>query len=188
MSVWTRRQFLKLGLAGLISTTGIFSILKGYKQNHHIVDIVEFPDPILRAVSEPIELIDDTTVTLANSMISILQYHAPFTFLFKGSLYNGLAAPQIGVQKRIIVCGLRGAIKTLINPEIVDKRGMYANSEYCLSLPQYERKIISRSQHVRVKYKTLENKEKIISAQNSYAALLEHEIDHLKGVLYIDYA
>jgi peptide deformylase len=187
MSVWTRRQFLKLGLAGLISTTGIFSILKGYKQKHHIVDIVEFPDPILRAVSEPIELIDNTTVTLANSMTAILQYHAPFAFLFKASLYNGLAAPQIGVQKRIIVCGLRGEIKALINPEIVEKRGTITNSEYCLSLPQYERKLIARSQIVRVKYQTLENKEKIISAQSSYAALLEHEIDHLNGVLYIDY-
>lgn len=170
-----------------MGTTGIYSFLKRYKQNHHIVDIVEFPDPMLRAVSESIELIDDTTVALANSMISILQYHAPFAFLFKGSLHKGLAAPQIGVQKRMIVCGLRGEIKTMINPEIVDKRGTYANSEYCLSLPQHERKIIARSEWVRVKYKTLENAEKIIWARNSYAALLEHEIDHLNGVLYIDY-
>ena len=184
---WNRRQFLKLSIAGLLGTTGIFSFLKGYKQKHHIVDIVEFPDPILRAVSESIDCIDDTSVTLANSMISILQYHAPFAFLFKGSLYNGLAAPQIGVQKRMIVCGLRGEIKTLINPEIVDKSGTYANSEYCLSLPQHQRKMITRSQHVRLRYKTLENIEKIVSVQNSYAALLEHEIDHLNGVLYIDY-
>lgn len=186
--MWNRRQFLRLSLAGLLGTTGIFSFLKRYKQKHHIVDIVEFPDPILRAVSESIEVIDDTTVTLANSMISILQYHAAITFLFKGSLYKGLAAPQMGVQKRMIVCGLWGEIKTLINPEIVEKRGTYANSEYCLSLPQYERKMITRSQYVRLRYKTPENKEKIISAQNSYAALLEHEIDHLNGVLYIDYA
>lgn len=48
--------------------------------------------------------------------------------------------------------------------------------------------MIKRSQYVRVKYKTLENAEKTIGAKNSYAALLEHEIDHLNGVLYIDYA
>ncbi|MGD9236469.1 MAG: peptide deformylase [Desulfobacterales bacterium] len=149
--------------------------------------MVEFPDLILRAVSESIDCIDHTSVTLANSMISILQYHAPFAFLFKGSLYNGLAAPQIGVHKRMIVCGLRGEIKTLINPEIVDKSGTHANSEYCLSLPHPERKMITRSQHVRLRYKTLENSEKIVSVQNSYAALLEHEIDHRNGVLYIDY-
>ena len=98
-----------------------------------------------------------------------------------------MAAPQVGIQKRLIVCGLQGEIKILINPEIVEKRGTITNSEYCLSLPQYERKLIARSQIVRVKYQTLENKEKIISAQSSYAALLEHEIDHLNGVLYIDY-
>ncbi|MGD8990749.1 MAG: peptide deformylase [Desulfobacterales bacterium] len=120
-------------------------------------------------------------------MIAILQYHAPLAFLFKAALYQGLAAPQIGVQRRMIVCGLRGEIKTLINPEIVEKKGRYVNSEYCLSLPQNERKMITRSQYVRVKYNTLKNSEKIICARNSYAALLEHEIDHLNGVLYIDY-
>jgi peptide deformylase len=98
-----------------------------------------------------------------------------------------LAAPQIGIQKRMIVCGLSGEIKILINPQIVEKKGTYANNEYCLSLPQHDRKMITSSQYVRVKYRSLENTEKIIGAQNRSAALLEHEIDHLNGVLYIDY-
>ena len=185
--MWNRRQFLKLAGAGLFGSTGMFSFLSYYKQKHDIVDIVEYPNLILRGVSQQIDAFDDTTITLANSMIAILQYNAPFTFLLKGSLYRGLAAPQIGIQKRMIVCGLGGEIKILINPEIVSKIGTYANSEYCLSLPQYERKMITRSQYVRIKYKTLKNTEKIIVAQNSYAGLLEHEIDHLNGVLYIDY-
>jgi len=63
----------------------------------------------------------------------------------------------------------------------------YSNSEYCLSLPQHHRKTIKRSQNVTVKYKTLENTEKVLVAKNSSAALLQHEIDHLDGVLYIDY-
>ena len=185
--MWNRRQFLCRSITGLLGATGSFSFLQRFKQQHDIVDIIQFPDPILRAVSKPVESIDATTVALANSMVSILQYRAPIAFLFKGSLYNGLAAPQIGVEKRLIVCGLRGEIKTMINPEIVEKRGAYVNSEYCLSLPQHERKMITRSQRVRVTYKTVENTEKIIWATNSYAALLEHEIDHLNGVLYIDY-
>ncbi|MGD8273028.1 MAG: peptide deformylase [Desulfobacterales bacterium] len=183
----TRRQFLKLAAGGLIGTTGIFTFLKHYKQKNNIVGIVEFPNPILRNVSQSIDFIDDDIIHLANSMISILQYHALFAFLLKASLYKGLAAPQIGIQKRMIACGLSGEIKILINPEIVEKRGTYANSEYCLSLPQHDRKMITRSRYVRVKYNSLENNEKIIGAQNSYAALLEHEIDHLNGVLYIDY-
>ena len=120
-------------------------------------------------------------------MISILRYRAPFEFLFKGSLYKGLAAPQIGIQKRLIVCGLQGEIKILINPEILKQSGTYSYSEYCLSLPRHQRKTIKRSQKVTVSYRTLENTEKILVAKNSSAALLQHEIDHLNGILYIDY-
>ena len=120
-------------------------------------------------------------------MIAILRYKAPLEFFTKGSLYKGLAAPQVGIQKRLIVCGLHGEIKILINPEILEQSGTYSNSEYCLSLPQYDRKTIKRSQNVTVNYKTLENTEKILIAKNSSAAMLQHEIDHLDGVLYIDY-
>ena len=186
--MWTRRQFLKFGLAGLIGTAGTFSFANHYKHKHHIVDIVQFPHPILRSFSQPIDVINDSIDTLAKSMVAILQYNAPFAFLLEGALYRGLAAPQIGIQKRMIVCGLRGEIKVLINPEIVEKRGAYTTSESCLSLPQHGHRLITRSQYVRVKYKTLENTENSIGVQNSYAALLEHEIDHLNGVLYIDYA
>jgi len=185
--LWNRRTFLKLSIAGLIASTGIFSFLKGYKQKYKILDIVEYPNPILREVSETIDFIDDSIFALGNSMISILRYRAPFEFLFKGSLYKGLAAPQVGIQKRLIACGLHGEIKILINPEILEKRRTYSNSEYCLSLPRHHRQIVNRSQYVTVKYRNPENTEKILVANNSSAALLEHEIDHLDGVLYIDY-
>jgi hypothetical protein len=68
--------------------------------------------------------------------------------LWKGSLYKGLAAPQIGIQKRLIVCGLYGEIKILINPEILEQSGTFSNREYCMSLPRYDRKTIKRSQNV----------------------------------------
>lgn len=185
--MWNRRKFLKLAIAGLVGTTGIFSSLKIFKEKNNIQDIVEYPNPILRGVSQTIELIDDSIISLANSLVSVLRYKAPFEFLFKGSLYKGLAAPQVGIQKRLIACGLHGGIKILINPEILEKRGTYSNSEYCLSLPRHHRKIVTRSQYVKLKYKNLKNTDKILVAQNSTAALLEHEIDHLDGVLYIDH-
>ena len=185
--MWNRRKFLKTAIAGLIGTTGIFAFLKGYKKTYNIRDIVEYPSPILRGVSQSIDVIDDSIITLGNSMIAILRYKAPLEFFTKGSLYKGLAAPQVGIQKRLIVCGLHGEIKILINPEILEQSGTYSNSEYCLSLPRYRRKTIKRSQNVAVKYKTLENTEKVLVAKKSSAALLEHEIDHLNGVLYIDY-
>ena len=185
--MWSRRKFLKSAIAGLIGTSGIFAFAKGYKKKYNWGDIVEYPSPILRSVSQSIDFIDDSIITLANSMISILRFKAPFEFLFKGSLYKGLAAPQVGIQKRLIVCGLHGEIKILINPEIVKKSGTFSNSEYCLSLPRHHRKTITRPQNVTVTYRTLENAEKILVAKNSSAALLQHEIDHLNGVLYIDY-
>jgi peptide deformylase len=185
--LWNRRKFLKLAITGLIATTGIFSFLKGYKQKNQILDIVEYPNPILRGVSETIDFIDDSSIILGNSLISLLRYKAPFEFFFKGSLYKGLAAPQVGIQKRLIACGLHGEIKILINPEILEKKGTYSNSEYCLSLPQHHRQIVKRSQYVTLKYTNLENTEKILVAKNGSAALLEHEMDHLDGVLYIDY-
>jgi peptide deformylase len=185
--LWNRRTFLKSAIAGLIGTTGVFAFCKGYKKIYNIGDIVEYPDPILRGVSQSIDFIDDSIIALGNSMVSILRYRAPIEFLFKGSLYKGLAAPQVGIQKRLIVCGLNGEIKMLVNPEIIEQKGNFENSEYCLSLPRHHRRRIRRSQQVTVKYRTLKNTEKILAAKNDAAALLEHEIDHLNGVLYIDY-
>ena len=137
--MWNRRTFLKLALSGLIGTTGIFSLLKIFKPTDHIPDIVEYPNPILRGFSETIDFVDESITGLANSLISILRYKAPFEFLLKGSLYKGLAAPQVGIQKRLIACGLHGEIKILVNPEILEKRGAYSNIEYCLSLPGHHR-------------------------------------------------
>ena len=158
--MWNRRKFLKIAITGLIGTTGIFSYLKIYKHKINILDIVEYPSPILRGVSQKIDLIDDTIIRLANSLVSILRYKAPFEFFLKGSLYKGLAAPQVGIQKRLIACGLHGGIKILINPEILEKKGTYSNSEYCLSLPRHHRKNVKRSQYVKLKYRNLKNTEK----------------------------
>jgi peptide deformylase len=187
MALWNRRTFLKAAITGLAGLSGTFAILNGYKKIYHIGDIVEYPSPVLRSVSQSIDLIDDAVIALSNSMISILRFRAPIEFLTRGSLYKRLAAPQVGIPKRLIACGLDGEIKILINPEILEQNGTYANSEYCLSLPGYGRKTIERSQNIRVTYKTLENTEKTLVATNRSAALLQHEIDHLNGVLYIDY-
>jgi peptide deformylase len=65
-----------------------------------------YPDPALRKVSTPIDRIDDTVISMANAMIDTLRFKAPFEFFLHASLYKGLSAPQIGIQKRLIVCGL----------------------------------------------------------------------------------
>jgi peptide deformylase len=181
-----RRTFLKFCIGGLIGSFSIATSLKYYRQNN-LLKIVEYPNPILRAVSRPIRRIDDKIVKLSEYMISTLRYEALLEFFSRASLYKGLAAPQVGHSIRMIVCGLYGQITVLINPEIIEQKGNYASKEFCLSLPDQETRTIPRPNLVKVKYTNLDSKETILTAHGSSAALLAHEIDHLNGILYIDY-
>lgn len=165
---------------------GLAAGLTHYRRNN-LLNIVEHPNPLLRTVSRPIEGIDDKLIRLSKRMVSTLRYEALFAFLFRASLYKGLAAPQVGHSIRMIVCGLYGEITVLINPEIIEKKGTFSSKEFCLSLPEQETRIIQRPDLVKVKYARPDNSESILTARKSAAALLAHEIDHLDGVLYIDH-
>ena len=184
--MWDRRKFLKLAIAGLLGGTGIYAFLDTYRRNN-VLDIVVYPDPALRKVSTPIERIDDAVISLASAMIDTLRFMAPFEFFFRASLHKGLSAPQVGIQKRLIVCGLYWEARALVNPEILEKMGTYDSEEDCMSLPQHHRRTVKRSNYVKIRYLGLDSGENILTARGSSAALLEHEIDHLNGVLYIDY-
>jgi peptide deformylase len=120
-------------------------------------------------------------------MFATLRYYSLIGFFSKAFLSRGLAAPQVGISKRLIACGIYGEVKVLLNPEVVERRGTYSGYESCLSLPDTERKIINRPVFIKVKYKGLDNRENKLAATNEYAALLSHEIDHLNGILFIDY-
>lgn len=173
-------------MAGLLGGSGTFALLNEYRKSK-VLDIVAYPDPALRKVSTPIDHIDDAVISMANAMIDTLRFKAPFEFFLHASLYKGLSAPQVGIQKRLIVCGLYGEIRVIVNPQILEKKGSYESEEYCMSLPQYRRQTVNRSNYVKVRYLGLDSRENILDAEGPSAALLEHEIDHLNGVLYIDY-
>lgn len=129
--MWNRRAFIKLAIAGLIGGTGFYALLNDYRKNN-VLDIVTYPDPALRKVSMPIDRIDDAVISLANAMIDTLRFKAPFEFFLHGSLYKGLSAPQIGIQKQLIVCGLYGEVRAIVNPEILEKKDpMSAKSTAC---------------------------------------------------------
>jgi peptide deformylase len=99
----------------------------------------------------------------------------------------GLAAPQVGVPLRVVVIGMPGEEDfVLINPEVVRRVGERLVTEGCLSVPGYFGEI-QRAQRVTVKGKDLSGKEIRIKAEELLAQALEHEIDHLNGVLYIDH-
>ena len=182
-----RRDLLKFGLLSALAAATGTGFLNIYKNHTEIKKIFEFPTPILRKISSPVDAIDDKIISLSQQMIATLRYYSLIGFFSKAFLSRGLAAPQVGISKRLIACGIYGEVKVLLNPEVVERRGTYSGYESCLSLPDTERKIINRPVFIKVKYKGLDNRENELAATNEYAALLSHEIDHLNGILFIDY-
>jgi peptide deformylase len=144
--------------------------------------ILVIPDARLRAVADPIEEIDDDVRALARDMLDTM-YDAPGI---------GLAAPQIGVMKRIVVIDLakedeEPAPMVLINPEILKvSEETQVTEEGCLSIPElyYE---VERPAEVTVRYTDLDGKTVEVEAKERLAVCVQHELDHLDGVLYIDY-
>lgn len=136
------------------------------------------PDPVLRQKSKRVRIIDGSVKKLIDDMIETM--HA-----VPGRV--GLAAPQVGVPLRVIVIGIPDEEDiALINPEIVRRTGERLVAEGCLSVPGYFGEI-ERAQSVRVKGRDPSGKEIRIKAEELLAQALEHEIDHLNGVLYIDH-
>jgi len=142
-----------------------------------ILTVRTVPEPILRRRSKRVRNIDGSIRKLAADMIEAM--HAA-----SGA---GLAAPQVGVHLRVIVVGMPGEEDiVLINPQIVRRAGERWVTEGCLSVPGYFGEI-QRAQWVTVKGKDLSGKEIRIKAEELLAQALEHEIDHINGVLYIDH-
>ena len=147
-----------------------------------IKPLVLLPDPVLRAKSEPIEDVDEDVRTLADDMLETM-YDAPGI---------GLAAIQLGIPRRLLVvdCSKEDEEKNpivVINPEIIassDERSTY--EEGCLSIPDYYAEV-ERPAQVTVAYVDREGKQQQIEADGLLATCLQHEIDHLNGVLFIDH-
>jgi peptide deformylase len=134
-------------------------------------------DPILRKRSREVKEITDRIKVLVEDMIETM-YHADGV---------GLAAPQIGILKRVIVVDLYDdtGVKVLINPEIVEERGNYLDTEGCLSIPG-ETGYVERPEYLKVKGLDVDGNEIIIEGEGLLSRALCHEIDHLNGVLFTD--
>jgi peptide deformylase len=142
--------------------------------------IVKWGDSVLHAPSAPVEDIDGTVATLVADMIETM-YAAPGI---------GLAAPQIGVPRRVIVIDLtvgkdKKQIITLVNPELVEKEGEQREEEGCLSVPGYDGTPV-RPARVVVKGLDLEGKERTYTGTELLARAFCHEIDHIDGLLFVD--
>jgi peptide deformylase len=142
-----------------------------------VLPIRVVPDPVLRQKSKRVRTIDGSIHKLIENMRETM-HAAPGV---------GLAAPQVGALLRVIVIGLPEEEDfALINPQVVKKNGERVVSEGCLSIPGYVGEL-KRAVTVTVKGRDPTGKEVRIKAEELLAQALEHEIDHLNGVLYIDY-
>ncbi|WDV47637.1 peptide deformylase [Clostridiaceae bacterium M8S5] len=132
-------------------------------------------DPILRKKSREVTKIDKRILLLLEDMAETMRKE-------EGA---GLAAPQIGVLKRMATVVIDDNILKLINPVILHQEGEEIDYEACLSVPNRSEQV-KRPSKVKVKYKDINGNEQIIDAEGWNARLLCHEIDHLDGILYID--
>jgi peptide deformylase len=147
-----------------------------------LLPILTAPDPRLKKKSKPVEAVDDELRQLMDDMLATM-YDAPGI---------GLAAPQVGVLKRLVVLDIdREDVKTgplfLVNPEIIEASDEDVTyEEGCLSVPEHYSEV-ARPAKVRVRYLDRDGKPQEMACEGLLATCVQHEIDHLDGVLFIDH-
>ncbi len=142
--------------------------------------ILLYPHPVLQEVSAEVKPFDAGISTLVDDLVETM----------RASGGVGIAAPQTGALKRIIIVDVTPAnpghgLLRLLNPEIIFSSGKRKGREGCLSIPEY-RANITRARKVRVEALTPEGRAVTIEARGFEAVALQHEIDHLDGILFID--
>ena len=147
-----------------------------------VLEIRTYPDEVLREEARPVEAVDSDVSRLMDDMVETMHARSGL----------GLAAPQVGVLKRVIVVHVQmedesHPLVTLANPEIVESSGDVEFEEGCLSLPGFLT-LVHRAERVRVKGLDHEGREVEIDAGGLLAVALQHELDHLNGRLIIDSA
>ncbi|MEE0776410.1 MAG: peptide deformylase [Bacillota bacterium] len=140
-----------------------------------IYEIVQVGDDVLREKCQPVNEVNDTVRELLDDMAETM-YHADGV---------GLAAPQVGIPKRIIVVDVGEGLVQLVNPELVNGRGRQTDEEGCLSVVGVTG-TVERYKTVMVKGLDRNGKGVLIKASGLYARALQHEMDHLDGILFID--
>lgn len=133
--------------------------------------------PLLRQVAQPVERIDKKLQRLLKDMAETMY----------ASDGVGLAAPQIGVSKRLVVIDVGEGLFELINPVIVKKEGSAVGAEGCLSVPDYEGEV-ERAEYVECEFTDRTGRRLLLQASGLLAVCIQHELDHLDGILFIDKA
>ncbi|GFO71646.1 peptide deformylase [Bathymodiolus japonicus methanotrophic gill symbiont] len=144
-----------------------------------ILSILEFPDPRLRTVAEPVKVVDKAIKSLVDDMLETM-YEAHGV---------GLAATQVDQHKRIIVIDTsedKNNPLCLINPEIIEQTGEEESDEGCLSVPGIF-ELVKRAEEIKVKALDQQGKPFELQTGGLLAVCIQHEMDHLQGKLFVDY-
>lgn len=145
-----------------------------------VLEILKYPDPILKEVSAPVPRIDEDVSSFIRDLVETMQ----------ASPGVGLAAPQLGVLRRIITVDVTpkhpgAGLIVLVNPEITSMAGHSVGREGCLSVPEYTANI-RRASEITVRGMAPGGGEIQVQSSGFEAIALQHEIDHLDGILFID--
>lgn len=140
-----------------------------------------WPDPVLRARSSEVEVFDEDLGRLVDDMVATM-YAAPGV---------GLAAPQVGIGKRLAVVDISvgreaGRLRVLVNPRILERSGSQIDNEGCLSIPDFTERV-ERPERVLLEAQDLKGENFRLEAEGFEARAFCHELDHLDGVLFVDH-
>ncbi len=146
-----------------------------------ILKIYRYPEPVLRKTAIPVTDFDQSLAKLAEDMAETM-YDAPGI---------GLAAPQVGQSIRLIVVDVsteedEQSFLILVNPLITDHEGQQLDQEGCLSVLDLTANV-QRYKKITVSYQDLQGKQHELTTEDRFAVVLQHEIDHLNGILFIDH-
>ncbi len=145
-----------------------------------LLEILHYPEPLLKQKSQPVTQFDDELRQLAENMAETM-YDAPGV---------GLAAPQVGVLKRLIVLDCSSSeepsdLIIAVNPQIIARDGESLEEEGCLSVPGFYANV-KRDNLVRLRYQDVTGQTLERDAEGLLAICMQHEIDHLEGILFVD--
>ncbi|MBQ7594272.1 MAG: peptide deformylase [Synergistaceae bacterium] len=144
--------------------------------NETDLKILKYPNPILKKVSEPVEVFDDELAKFVKDLFTAM----------RASDGVGLAAPQVGVLKKIAVVEYDEKKYVLINPKVIDQKGIADDEEGCLSFPGIYAHV-QRPEWVKIETFDVHGEKQTYEASGFTARAFLHEMDHLSGKLFIDY-
>jgi peptide deformylase len=147
--------------------------------------ILTYPDPILKQISESVDVIDEVIVDILDDLID--------TMVASGHSV-GVAAPQIGVLRRVVVVDVSKSklgkdnnhgLMEMVNPKIIEKSGSRMMREGCMSVPDYTGNV-TRAEQILVEFSNRAGQLRVIEASGFEAVAIQHELDHLDGLLFLD--